>query len=341
MSRLAVPCVMTRRAHTERRHCIYNPAMPIASVLVPMRNAAPYVRAALDSLLQEDLDVEILVIDDHSTDASAAVVRAYGDRRVSMIGGPARGIAAALNAGLAQARAPLLMRCDADDLYPAGRLRRQLRWMQDNPHFGALCGGFSAIDSRGRLVAELPTGSQPEELTAELREGITRTTLCAFVLRTELVRRMGGFREYFVTAEDIDLQLRLARHARVMYLPGDCYRYRLHAGSITHTQARTQRLHYEQVARQLQRTRRADGRDDLDLGGGQGLVVPAATAPDGATPHILGFIEGAAWAAHAQGRKLDALRIGLRALRYQRWRVSAWRTLLALALKPDRPAAPA
>lgn len=300
-----------------------------------MRNAEPYIRAALESLLQDDIDLQILVIDDQSSDGSAARVRACADARVSMLTGPGRGISAALNAGLARVSAPLLMRCDADDLYLPGRMLRQIRWLEDNPSFGAVCGGFSAMDARGRLVAELPTGSQPEELTSELLAGNTRTSLCAFAMRTELVRSMGGFREYFVTAEDIDLQLRLARRARVMYLPGDCYRYRLHAESITHTQASTRRLHYESVARQLQRTRRADGRDDLDMGC-EAPLVPASAAPDGATSHILGFIDGAAWAAHAQGRKREALRIGLRALRYQRWNLSRWRTLLALAVKPAR-----
>lgn len=313
-----------------RRH--YNGAMPVASILVPMRNAESYVGAALDSLLREDVDVEIIVIDDHSSDASAAIVRACADTRVAMLAGPGRGISAALNVGLARARAPFVMRCDADDLYPPGRIRAQVQWLQRNPSFVAVCGGFSAIDEQGRLVAQLPTGLVPEELTAELQQGLTRTHLCAFAMRTDLVRRIGGFREYFVTAEDIDLQLRLARQGRVMYLPGDCYRYRLHELSITHTQARTQRLHYESVARQLQRQRQPDGRDSLDLG--LEAPVPVPTQADGATLHILGFIEGAAWAAHAQGRKLESLQIAWRALRYRRFSVHPWRTLLALLLKP-------
>lgn len=300
-----------------------------------MRNAELYIEAALASLLQDDIDLEVIVIDDQSSDGSAARVRACSDARVSMLSGPGRGISAALNTALARVRAPLLMRCDADDVYLPGRIRRQIRWLGDNPNFGAVCGGFSAMDVRGRLVAELPTGSEPEELTGELLAGNTRTTLCAFAMRSELVRSLGGFREYFVTAEDIDLQLRLARRARVMYVPGDCYRYRLHAESITHTQASTRRLHYENLARQLQRSRQADGRDALDMGHEEPLV-PASAAPDGATSHILGFIDGAAWAAHAQGHKLAALRIGLRALRYQRWKLSRWRTLLALAVKPAR-----
>lgn len=308
--------------------------MPLASILVPMRNAEPYVQATLDSLLHDDIDVEVIVIDDQSSDGSAAVVRAYGDARITLVPGPGRGISAALNAGLAHAHAPLLMRCDADDLFPAGRLLRQIRWMAEHAQFGALCGGFSAVDERGRLVAELPTGAAPTELTEELREGHTRTHLGTFAMRTQLVNRIGGFREFFATAEDIDVQLRLARHARVMYLPGECYRYRFHDQSITHTQARAHLLQYADAARRLQRQRRADGRDDLDLGLEVSLAPPASSAPEGATSHLIGLIEGAAWTAHAQGRRLAALRTGMRALRYRRWHLPQWRTLLALLLKP-------
>src|SRR6185437_928881 len=172
----------------------------------------------------------------------------------------------------------------------------------------------------------------------ELRAGQTRTHLGAFAMRAQLLRSIGGFRHFFITAEDIDVQLRLARSARVMYVPGECYRYRLHDLSVTHTQARAQRLQYAEVAYRLQRQRRADGRDDLDLGLEAALQASlqalAPTAPDPATPHLLGCIEGAAWIAHAQGQRFTALRTAARALRYRRWHPAPWRTLLALLLKP-------
>src|SRR3954452_16610841 len=88
--------------------------MPLITVLIPMRNAEPYVEAAVRSVLaQEGVELEVIVIDDGSTDRSPQMVRAIGNQRVRIIPGPQRGIAAAFNAGLAAARGEMLARCDA------------------------------------------------------------------------------------------------------------------------------------------------------------------------------------------------------------------------------------
>ena len=80
--------------------------MLLTTLLMPMRNARPFVAAALRSVLsQEGVDLEVVVIDDGSTDGSADAVRALGDPRVRIIDGPRQGISAAMNAGIAAARA--------------------------------------------------------------------------------------------------------------------------------------------------------------------------------------------------------------------------------------------
>ena len=79
--------------------------MSLLSVLIPMRNAEPYVAAALDSVLsQRDVQLEVVIIDDGSTDRSVQIVEQINDPRVRIIRGPRKGIAAAFNAGLAAAR---------------------------------------------------------------------------------------------------------------------------------------------------------------------------------------------------------------------------------------------
>src|SRR5437763_2533378 len=86
------------------------------SILIPCRNAERYIRSTLDSVCaQRDVDLEIVVIDDGSTDRSMDVVRAINDPRIRIIPGPQRGISAAFNAGLAESRGKLIARCDADD----------------------------------------------------------------------------------------------------------------------------------------------------------------------------------------------------------------------------------
>ena len=117
------------------------------SVIVPTRNARAYVADAVRSVLdQPGVELEVIVIDDGSTDGSADVVRALNDPRVRIIPGPRAGISAAMNAGIEAARGQYLARCDADDLYPRGRLTRQLAWLAANPDVEAsfLPGAFVA-----------------------------------------------------------------------------------------------------------------------------------------------------------------------------------------------------
>src|SRR5688572_28275653 len=137
--------------------------MSLVSVIMPMRNARPFVADAVRSVLaQNSVELEIIVVDDGSTDGSGDIVRGMTDPRVRMVQGPEKGIAAAFNTGLAAARGDLLARCDADDFYPAGRLSWQVAALEKLPEYGAVCGYYSTIDPRGRLVAER-NGDYPAE----------------------------------------------------------------------------------------------------------------------------------------------------------------------------------
>src|SRR4051794_5225162 len=266
--------------------------MPLISLLMPMRDARPYVEAAVRSVLTQEMpagaDLEIVVVDDGSTDGSADAVRGLNDPRVRIIPGPRQGISAAMNAALAAARGEWVCRCDADDLYPPGRLARQATWLADHPEFGAICGSFSTITAKGDPIADLDCGPTAEEVTAELLDGRTRTHLCTYLVRADAVRKAGGFRPWFVTAEDIDLQLRLGNVCRVWYDPTPAYLYRLHGASITHQQADVRRRFYEATARDFQHQRRTTGADDLDRG--HPPEPPAATGaaarPSDAGRHV-------------------------------------------------------
>lgn len=310
--------------------------MSLVSVIVPIYNAEPFISATLDSMLQEcDIPMEVVVVNDGSTDGSLQRVQAISDERVRIIEGPGKGGAAtAMNLGLTAARGEIIMRCDADDLYAPQRLARQVGWLTRHPEFGALCGSFSTIDNRGRLIASLNCGEDAEEITEELRKGITRTHFGTFAVRVEVLQALGGSRQYLNTAEDIDLQLRIGELCRVWYVPEIQHFYRLHDTSLTHKQSKVEREFFESLAREFQRQRRTQGSDDLQRG------CPP-TPPQGSSKSVMKSAEhaqelmmGSAWGEHRAGHKLRALVIGIRSVVAMPSNLAAWRSLVALAVKP-------
>ena len=309
--------------------------MPTVSIVVPMYNAEAFVAKTLHSILQEQtVDLEVIVVNDRSTDRSLQRVLAIGDKRVRVITGPGQGISACLNAGIAAARADIIMRCDADDLYPPGRIAQQVNWLSQHPEFGAVCGGFSMIDTQGQRLTQLETDGTAKEFTDNLRKGITSTHFCTFAVRTEVLRKLEGCRQYFKTAEDIDLQLRIGEVCRVWFLPDLHYGYRIHHSSITHSQSNIEREFFEQTARDFQSQRLLQGSDALQRGCPPTPPKPVKKQALKGDIHMQELLLCQAWREHAAGYKFLALGTAMRSLTKQPTTPRIWSNLLVLALKP-------
>ncbi len=308
---------------------------PRVSVVMPMRNAAKFVEASARSVLeQEGVGLELVVIDDGSTDDSAGVVQRLNDPRVKLIPGPQKGIAAALNTGLEVCRGDVFVRCDSDDLLPPGRLQQQLAFLDKHPEYAAVCGGFQTVDPKGTLVKNLGTGDAPEAITGELKQGKTRTHFGTFATRTGVVRDLGGARDYFIGTEDVDLQLRIGTHGPVWYEPGVAYTYRLHHASSTHTQPTPQREFLTEQARRFARQRAEAGTDDLE----QGIAEPPPTGSDARAMHvgeqIQGMLISRAWSEVRDGHRAKALRSGWSAVKARPASPTGWVALVKLAVLP-------
>jgi glycosyltransferase involved in cell wall biosynthesis len=312
---------------------------PRVSVLMPMRNAGVFLRPAIDSVLgQRQEPLELIVVDDGSTDGSGDIVRGVGDPSIRVLEGPRQGIAAALNLALSESRGDIVMRCDADDLYPPERIRRQVAWLAAHPQHAAVCGPFSTIDRCGAAVSAL--GPWPAQAVLEASSWILSrrlsTTLCAFAIRRQAMQGLGGFRSFFETAEDIDFLLRLAQRAAIAYLPGDAYFYRLHNDSITHTQATPRRAFFEGAAYAMALERERLGSDALMRG--EPPVPPAAEEqavgqPQTADTHVAALLVGEAWQRHARGDAAGARVTAWRALQSDKRSWAAWKTLALVWLR--------
>ena len=311
--------------------------MPLISVIMPMKNAEPYVREAAESVLKQDgVDFELVVVEDGSTDRSVEVIKALGDARVRMIPGPRKGIAAAFNAGLAGARGELIARCDADDLFPPARLAWQVEFLEKHRDFGAVCGSFTMMTQKGKILGERKSYGGGAEVTDELRRGRGRSHMSAYSFRKEPLQRLGGCRPCFIMAEDVDLQLRLSEVTRIWYEPRSAYLYRLHDSSITHVQKAAERSFFEGCALEFQRQRqtRADRRDDLDLGHPPPMPPMPNSAPLTVKQQIQQLLLGQAWAAHGAGFKGEGLSLAFRAWLTDPLRLAALKSVVALAVKP-------
>lgn len=205
--------------------------MPRVTILLPMRNVAPYVGEAVDSLLsQEFRDFELLILDDASTDESVAVVGSRRDDRIRLVKNETRlKLAGALNRGLDLARGEYVARMDADDISCRERLGRQVGFLDAHPDIG-ICG----TSARTFGVRPHRTYREPSDHPRIKAKTLFDTP---FVHPTVMIRRaaLAGNRYDvdFYPTEDFELWSRMIWSVTGANLPDVLLRYRVHAESMT------------------------------------------------------------------------------------------------------------
>lgn len=205
---------------------------PLVSVLMPAYNARRYVAEAIGSVLAQTWrDFELLIIDDGSTDDTAAILarHAAADPRVRVLSRRNGGIGAALNDGLVQARGELVARMDADDFCLPQRFARQVEFLRQAPDCVLVGSRVLLIDPDGAPLfemADIPT--EHEAIDAMLLQARWSIVHPSVMMRRDVVRRIGGYNNDVVPVEDHDLFLRLAEVGRLANLPDVLLRYRKH-----------------------------------------------------------------------------------------------------------------
>ena len=191
---------------------------PRVSVLMGVHNGAAHVRQAIDSVLaQTEADLELIVVDDGSTDATPQIVAASADARLRMARRPHEGLTRALNHALALARAPIVARLDADDVALPERLARQLAFLEAHPEVGVLGSAAREINGDGRDLGIV----QPPLDDRTLRRVLIRRNPMvhsSITMRRTLVDAVGGYDASFAVAQDYDLWMRLAAVTRLANL---------------------------------------------------------------------------------------------------------------------------
>ncbi len=211
--------------------------MAEVSVIVPTYNRRALLAESLASLgAEEGVDYEIVVVDDGSTDGTAAWLATLGDPRIRVLSGAHAGIAAARNRGLAAARGAIVAFHDSDDLALPGRLARPLAYLRAHPDVDLVVQN-GVIETDGQrepwvrpAVAQV-LGRGPLGVAEIFRWNLGQ--LQGVCVRRRALEAVGGFDPAFDVLEDLDLVLRLAVRFRAVFLDAPAFVYRRHAASAS------------------------------------------------------------------------------------------------------------
>jgi len=213
-----------------------------------VRDGVPWVKDAVASVLAQTLsDLELIVVDDGSVDATPALLADVDDRRLLVERQSRAGLTCALNVALARASAPLVARLDADDIALPERLQRQVAFLDAHPEVGVVGSAAREIGDDG---LEVRVVRPPEDHVALRRALIRRNPMVhsTVTMRRGAVEAVGGYDARFAVAQDYDLWMRLLAVTRLANLPQTLVVRRLLPGRVSVARD-TDRLRAEARAR--------------------------------------------------------------------------------------------
>lgn len=211
-------------------------AAPLISVVIPTRNRANYIEQALQSVFAQTYkNFEIIVIDDGSIDGTERVLQSYIELKMirCFIRQP-KGVSAARNFGVTQARGKYIAFLDSDDLFLPTKLEKQIQLFLDKPDLGFVHCWFSKFNDAGQDLGVRNTSFfKGRVYPSMLLEWSTLMAMPCMLISKAAFEDAGGFDEQMAWAEDLDLWRRIARQFEIDLVPEALVKVRVHAGSTS------------------------------------------------------------------------------------------------------------
>ena len=207
-------------------------SLALVSIVIPCYNGAQYLATAIESALgQTHSNVEVIVVDDGSTDASAAIVSRYP---VRVVHGSRKGVSAARNRGIAESRGKYLIFLDADDILMPDAISSGIAALLQHPAAKMATGAHQQISAAGNSIAIRNKPLQETDLYQALLQTnfIECTSSCVF--RRDAQQGSEWFDTKLQAAEDYDVYLRLARSGQMVCHDTIVSSYRLHGANVSH-----------------------------------------------------------------------------------------------------------
>lgn len=218
---------------------------PLISVLMPSYNHDRFIRAAVDSVLAQTYkSLQIVIVDDASTDNSADEIRSIVDGRVVHKILPENlGACEAMNVGLSMCDGTYIAVCNSDDLWIPTKLEQQLEAFRDSPNVGAVFSDVEWIDDLGNPLSEADAPSfeavfkQPNRSRftwmRDLIEGGNRLCHPSVLIRREVYEKVGFYNNFYRQLPDLDMWLRVLQHYEIFVMPEKLVDFRIHANNTS------------------------------------------------------------------------------------------------------------
>lgn len=209
--------------------------MARVSILIPTYNRANYLPTAIQSALDQTYrDLEVIVVDDGSTDTTADVVRSISDKRLCYFYQENSGVSGALNTAWRASTGEYVAMLGSDDEMLPQQIETLLPILEQNTHLGLVYARAQAMDAVGKIVPQILGGSLkfPDKPLSSI---LYANTICsiAALIRRRAIDEVGGLNPALTANEDWDLWIRLAEHWGIQYEDKILARYRMHEQSLT------------------------------------------------------------------------------------------------------------
>ena len=214
--------------------------LTLVTAAIPTYNRAPFLVGALESVFAQTFrEVEVLVVDDGSTDETPTVLESYRDR-IRVVRQENRGRSEARNRAVREARSPYLSFLDSDDVWLPEKLERQVLVLEADPRVAMVHGHVDVIDEEGRPL-DRETERHRALFSAAHRNHVTyagyafdcRCFSSAMTARVDALERIGLY-DPSLLLDDYDVYLRLALEYKIMFLEGPPVAlYRHHLGQMS------------------------------------------------------------------------------------------------------------
>lgn len=209
--------------------------LPQVSVIIPVYNQEKYIKECVDSVIDQDYaNIEIILVDDGSTDKTPDILKGYGDE-ITYIRQENQGPAVAVNNGIKSAHGSLICWLGSDDLYLHSKVESQVNLLQKDQSLAVVYSDYIMIDSYGNEIKKVQVPYPPPEKFARtllIRNFINGSTV---MMRKECLDKVGYYDESLRADPDGDMWFRTLRHGyKFGHIPEPLVKYRWHQSNISH-----------------------------------------------------------------------------------------------------------